>query len=363
MSSAPECEPRGPQSLSTAPAPSRFAPADAMRVAAMFAVVLLHVSGAVVGRRASMPATDWWVAVVINSACRWCVPLFVMVSGALLLDPARREPLATFYRKRFLRVGIPLVFWTVFYLAATGLFGQARFSVGHAIERALGGEAFLGQYFLLLIVGLYAFVPFLRVFTAHAARHEQLLAWIFCLVAAIGAIAIDVTRDQEPSNAFSWFAPYVGYFLAGHYLRQLEIQRRHAVVAGLIFVAMVLITAVSTGLLTDAEGMPAGKTFYLNLYLSPTVVPMTLSAFVVLMYVARTDTGRLAGVMRTLAPCTFGVFLVHPLLLILLYKLRMLPLPSQPALGILLWTPVLFFVSAALTWVIQRIPVLRYVVG
>src|SRR3954447_23076195 len=75
---------------------------DLARVLAIGAVLAVHEAGAAVGaRRPGEPADPaWWAANVLDAASRWCVPVFVMVSGALLLDPRRTERPREFYRRR-----------------------------------------------------------------------------------------------------------------------------------------------------------------------------------------------------------------------------------------------------------------------
>ena len=69
----------------------RLAYAELLRVVAMLAVIVLHVSG---GWLESLPVgtTDWHALNMWDSLCRWCVPVFVMCSGMFLLDPKRRSP-------------------------------------------------------------------------------------------------------------------------------------------------------------------------------------------------------------------------------------------------------------------------------
>ncbi|WP_273975049.1 acyltransferase family protein, partial [Serratia ureilytica] len=50
------------------------------RVIAILAVVLLHVSSRVV-MWSELGSNDWWYANLYDSLVRWCVPVFVMISG------------------------------------------------------------------------------------------------------------------------------------------------------------------------------------------------------------------------------------------------------------------------------------------
>jgi surface polysaccharide O-acyltransferase-like enzyme len=59
--------------------------------AAIVMVAVLHVSATVVIQFGRIPSEAWWVANLLDAAIRTAVPLFVMVSGMLLLDPDRNE--------------------------------------------------------------------------------------------------------------------------------------------------------------------------------------------------------------------------------------------------------------------------------
>ena len=86
------------------------------RAIAIVAVVAIHSLGTVVEQNFSGMGPDWWLANAVDSASRWSVPVFIMISGALALDPNRGSKPRKFLSKRIWRIGIPLVFWTVVYL-------------------------------------------------------------------------------------------------------------------------------------------------------------------------------------------------------------------------------------------------------
>jgi len=99
---------------------------DNSRIVAIYAVVFLHVSAAVVLGN-EVGTEYWWIGNIYDSAMRWCVPTFVMISGALLLDPDKQEDLKTFYAKRLSRILIPILFWSAFF----SIFGLCE---GHYIR-------------------------------------------------------------------------------------------------------------------------------------------------------------------------------------------------------------------------------------
>ena len=88
---------------------------DNSRILAIFAVVFLHVAVEfVVGN--GVGSQYWWIGNLYDSMVRWSVPVLVMVSGALLLDPSKNEHGSEFYKKRIARILIPILFWSAFFL-------------------------------------------------------------------------------------------------------------------------------------------------------------------------------------------------------------------------------------------------------
>ena len=65
----------------------RLAYGDTIRVCGLIAVMLIHICG--FGRRPALAedAAGWWICNLLSALSQWAVPVFVMLSGALLLNP------------------------------------------------------------------------------------------------------------------------------------------------------------------------------------------------------------------------------------------------------------------------------------
>ena len=159
------------------------------RILACFVVVLLHVSAGVVTGIQNTDSAYWWIGNVFDSLSRWCIPVFVMISGMLLLDKAKDEPLRVFYRKRLSRILVPLLFWTLFYLLFR-YFGEPLVhgkpvSILTLAGSVLNGVPYAHLWYLYMLVGLYLLVPFLRKIAWHSTRNELLF-----LCSALFALSI-----------------------------------------------------------------------------------------------------------------------------------------------------------------------------
>ena len=106
--------------LQAKPANADF-PVDLIRTVAIFLIILVHANNfpyTLSGNITPTASFNWWTVNTYAAIGNLGVPLFVMLSGALLLDPAKcEEPMRVFFKKRIERIGLPMIFWTIAYFA------------------------------------------------------------------------------------------------------------------------------------------------------------------------------------------------------------------------------------------------------
>ena len=135
----------------------RLVYADLLRVAATLAVVILHLSG---GWISEVPVASgaWRVFNVYDGLTRWCVPVFVMLSGMFLLDPKKSLSYRSLFFRQILRIVVALVVWSVVYglfalfLNGTPLTLSALMQI---LRELVWGKLHYHLWFLPMIVGLY----------------------------------------------------------------------------------------------------------------------------------------------------------------------------------------------------------------
>ncbi len=337
---------------------------DLLRIAAILAVVVIHaISPATRTAGTGGHTAWWWLANLINTACLWCVPVFVMVSGALLLDPARRVSHGSFLKHRAARIGVPLAFWIAVYLIFQRQFYGQDLSVGGTVKAVASGNPYLQLYFLFIVAGLTALTPVLRRLIEHSSRRELTLLTGAALVFGLGEHAVRELGGGGGFNAVTRFLPYVGYYLAGYLLTTFAVTERTQRISRRLIVAGWLGTALGSGALAARYGWTTDGNFLYD-YLSPTVMLMSLAVFAA----ARSWTPKHLSTrrMRQLGGATFGVFLIHPLLLFPLQ--RALSLPDASAIGhTVLWAIPLacgvFAATTVITLVASRVPGVRRLIS
>jgi surface polysaccharide O-acyltransferase-like enzyme len=340
---------------------------DVLRVFAIAAVVIVHVAADIITEWRSVPRSAWWAANFYDSLSRGAVPLFVMISGALLLP--RAESYRDFFRKRLKRILIPFVAWTVFYLLWQKCFYEPSLGLREAVRRAACGDVHFHLWFLYLITGLYLVTPFLRVFTAHASRRDLLYFLGLCFfVASIvpfwenldGLFFHTGLRFRIPVEAAQGF---IGYFLLGFVLLRGSRPSFFPWVELLRLGTFLLCFLGSGWVVFHANKFPA--LFYDNL--APNVVLYAASFFVfVKETMPRFETQWSAGIKRFvlgLSAASFGIYLVHPVFIDLFNHGR-LGFTLTAKMGHPAWSiPVTAFVIYACSYLtvlaIRKVPLLR----
>lgn len=325
---------------------------DNARVAAIFAVVMLHVAAYPV-LNADFGSRQWWIANVYDAALRWCVPVFVMISGALLLEP-KKEGLKDFYRKRASRVVLPLLFWSIFYLVWAKLkqsaygYDPADISIW---GRLSSGKPYFHLWFLYMIVFLYLFTPFLRMLIQVCKpRHLQWMVVCGFVLAALNTFVGQI-QERQPPLFFNWFLLYIPYFFLGYIIRHscLAIARKY-VVSGLIL----SIGATAGGVYTLAKhlDLSVGTYFYDNL--SVTVIPMSVCIILLLREWNRDIINQ--EITQNLSKLTLGVYLVHPVILDIAYFFDLNALKYNPLWSIPLLSALTYCLSLGLSYALHRTP-------
>lgn len=330
---------------------------DMLRIAAIIAVVVLHVSNQ--HCREAFPGTNWLIRITSDALVRWCVPVFLMISGALFLDPTRRVTLRHLYGKNLLRVVVAFFVWSYFY-------SFARINAGpwhKSLTLLLAGPSHL--WFLKAIAGLYIAVPLLRAITANRSATRY-----FLIVAAIATFFVPfvLTLCRQHCNvaAVQRFidalhlritAGYAAYFVLGHYLYAYRPVRWRLLIYALGVVAWL---AIIGGTIAYSHRVGKPVNWFIN-YLTPTV--LALSAAVFVLGTARPVNQRWRSIVIQASRLSFGVYLVHQLVLRTALQHGISSAVMHPLLSIPLFTLATVIISYAISWLLSKIPyVNRYII-
>lgn len=299
--------------------------ADRLRNLATIMVIAIHVSGSVAQGNTEYDTFFWWSGNFWDSLSRPSVPLFVMLSGFLLLG--KDYPLGDFLKRRFSRVVIPAIFWIALYnyynFRATG--APATFT--EALKGMLERSVHYHLWFIYLIIGLYLVYPILRPWIRSAKEQDY---WYFFSAWFIGALVYKILWvffGVSIGIYFELFSNNCGYFVLGYYLgnkgeaggewraeginpwRFSEKQLRWLGI-GLI-VAGTGITAVGTWWASKAYGGTFHTYFYD--YLTPNCAMSAAGWFLLVQWAF--NRRPLLNIEKEFAAASFGIYFIHVLVM------------------------------------------------
>lgn len=341
---------------------------DALRTIAIIGVVSIHTFGVLRTSPQLQESASRWVAVALNAGFIWAVPVFVMISGALLLDErVHRDGTAGFYRRRLARLAPAFIFWQIFYLIVVRQWiSGLDEGPGTIAALLLRGEPYTHLYFLWLIAGLYAISPLLRVILREGGQRRALIVAgcaLFVAVATYSSAAM-LTWAGHPVRitllALTQWVPYIGYFIAGYALRDVRV--RGAALTMTLGLAVVALCWT----VFQAGAVPPGSVISAVLpqsYLGPVTVLIALALFVVANSVFSRELGpRSARALTVLSDASFGVYLIHFVVLILVRAIPGLEgaTTTSVTVGALVWG-IVVVLSFAVVILLRRVPLVRRV--
>ncbi len=367
---------------------------DVVRFIAMFTVVCCHCTDPFnfyPGTAPNIGEIKLWGA-IYGSVLRPCVPLFVMITGALLL-PVRGDA-STFYKKRIPRVFYPFLIWSVLYNLfpwITGLLGlnpqiildffpyageevmQQSFSV--SLEYILMipfnfSILAVHMWYIYLLIGLYLYLPVFSAWVEKASERAKLmflLAWgVTLLLPYYYQFVSNYLWGTCSWNSFGMlyaFAGFNGYLLLGHYLKNLEWSLKKTLAIGIpMFAVGYAVTFLGFRHITALPEYTDEMLELFFTYCSLNVVMMTIPVFMLAKKV-KVNSERMKKALANLTVCGFGIYMIHYFFTgpsVVLMRAIDMPIGLQiPVAAILAFT-----VSWGLVWLIYRAgKVAKYIVG
>ena len=256
----------------------------------------------------------WWAAVAIDIGAVWVVPVFVMISGALVLGAwAHAAGPGAFYRKNG-RLLPALVVWHLVYLLVVRVALRGQELTGPALTQMLiDGKVYIQLYFLWLIAGLYVVAPVLAAFLRDGGRRRAMimagvaLSWTLAVFVVVGVAGMaGLARPIWLGSLTRWW-PYVGYFLAGWALHRLVLKSRWLAVTALVTVVVLAEMIWQYGI---APAHPNLQALLPVSYLGLTTAVASICVFLIAVGLgARYRPGpRVAGALARLSDASFGRF-------------------------------------------------------
>jgi surface polysaccharide O-acyltransferase-like enzyme len=324
---------------------------DYLRVFALLAVITGHVVVDFYRRFGEVGPAEWWLSNILSALLRASVPIFVMVSGALLLG--RAYTLGGFYKKRAVRLLPPIIFWNLVYLVLYGLDGMDRQTLLWTLKARIMVDGYVAPHlwYLSMFICLMIFVPFINKFIMGekpTARDLSVLIGVsfpFFLLNTVASVAINIyDLKMDWFTIFPWF---IVYFIAGYYIDNYSdnIRLRN----GLIVTAILSLTAIGAGLNYYAvSSLGILNECFIITEMSPLVFLTSILVFLLAKNLSSQMTAN--KVISAIAEASFGMYLVHEIFNGVFYRI----LPDYFSHG-LIYIPTIVVLTSVLSFITIRL--------
>lgn len=348
------------------PSAGRLYWADLLRISAMLAVMVQHLTFNTFWRTWPVDSFHWQTLNFYGAMTKWCVPVFVMISGMLFLDPRREMSGKKLFSRHLLRLAAAFLFWSALYVLYTnraylGQLTPARLTA--MLKQLLTGHYHM--WFVFLIAGLYLLVPLLRPMVQAFTRRQLeyfLLLWLAfsSLLPALRLIpGLSILGVWEDKIDMGLVVGFVGYFVLGYYLTAYPLGRRGKRALYLLGITGGFLGTLALSIGLSLHNGAVDESFYKNL--SPNILLMSVAVFVFF----QQEVSRLRLPARwkkgiaTLSGCCFGAFLSHDFFISFSHLLGFTTDTIHPVFSV--WVMLLFVAAGSflLTWILRKIPFFR----
>lgn len=344
---------------------------DWLRAAACLMVFLVHACECVYSNdySFSIPSETarWTIGLIQGFVRPIAVPLFLMASAYLLVPVTRST--GDFLRKRFSRVGIPFVVFLFLYAFLPALWGEFTWAEAWANVKQAGinfipRESHL--WFVYMMLGLYLIMPVISPWLQKVGKKEEgffIGLWAFTLCLYLFRYFFGPVFGEcwwNPYPFFYYVSGFVGYIVLGHYIKE-HIHwstRKTCLVCIPVLVACYAFQVWRFHQRSFMVDTPAELEMHLQ---NDTILAGIMSTCVFLLFKCIKTPGRSYGLVKKVSQASYGMYLMHMLMLPAIFGLMngFLPVP----LAIISTVLLTYICSCILSLLIGRLPFGKYIVG
>ena len=341
---------------------------DYLRVISMLAVVMIHIcTTAMTDFNDGIGNYKGVLFVSVTNLLHFAVPVFFMISGALLLNPKKEMTLGKLLKKYILKYAcVILIFCWAFALIEI-VFDKHDIQLAYFLQSFLNmlqGKTWAHMWYMYALLGVMMILPILR-WTAKMAEGRD----IVYLVAIFGMFLsvlpfLNTIVDFNIGIQFPIISVYIFHMLLGYWIDTGIIHWSNKVSGIIIACSCVLLVVASYfHVIWDAGTGNVGA------YDSPVMILFSVSLFMLFRNredsaVAKNDghavQSAMGRVIDLLSRCSFGVYIIHMFWINLAYKfLKVNPfVPNVFVMIVLLWI-VMVALSVVTVCIMKRVPIIN----
>lgn len=320
---------------------------DLLRVIAMIMVIVIHVANVYSRSFGIIDNTSFLASLFYNTISRISVPIFFMISGALLLD---KKFNIKKYIKRLLKFIMLIVVWDTLYLI------WEYFYLGVTYDKLymLLIEPYRAHlWFLYTILILYALQPILWKILEKTNKPVKILLLTIWLILSTASIF-----NSTIAQIFTIFSS-VGFFILGKYIYD-YIKNNNLRKYNLLFILIMILSYIVSITLNYVFSLNYNRFYNLFFaYRTPFIILAAFSFFILIVSNYKKDT--INKIIIKLSDLSLGVYLIHGIFLDITVKIFMYN-SINSIIGIPIFSIIIFILSIISVSILKRIKILKKII-
>ena len=320
---------------------------DILRVIAMCMVVVIHVSNVYSRSFGIISNKSFLVSLGFNTISRVSVPIFLMISGALLVDRSFNK---NKYFKRIIKYLILIIVWDIIYL----LWEYFYLGITYNKLYMLIIEPYRAHlWFLYTILTLYIIQPLLKLILDKSSKTIKiLLLLIWFILSTLSLVNYNI------ASIFTIFS-YIGFFIIGKYLYD-YIKKNNLKKYNLLFILLIIINICLSINFNYSYSLKYNRFYNLFFaYRSPFIIISSLALFILVITNYRKE--KLPKIIKYLSEVSLGVYLIHGIFLDITIKLFNYQL-TNVLYGIPLFAIIILILSIISVSILKKIKYVNYII-
>ena len=332
---------------------------DVLNVLAIISVVALHMNGIV---HTYSPDRSWATSLVMECVFYYAVPVFFMITGANLLNYRQKYDTKTYFKKRFIKVLIPAMFWILFVVVWKTKMGWLEVkSIKDFFNIIFSNQEETTYYFIWEILGVYLTIPIISLII-NERKDSTKTMWYFVIVFFIFNSLLPFCFSLAGISYNGAFSLRIGeYFIfvvLGYLLLKTDIKKRDRIIIYVLGFLCIVFRYFMTYYFSRKSGVLITTTWG---YTRPHSIILAVSVFVFFKYLNYNGiSDNIKKIFITLSRCSYGIYLIH--LIIKYYETDLFNLNiyswEYRTFGILLT----YFISLLIVYIFKKIPILKRIV-
>lgn len=317
-----------------------------LRALAVVAIVTIHATALTYKDFGDIQLHNWWLANILNVFSRFSVPIFVMISGCVLLG--RDYGVRDFYIKRGLRLLPALLFWSFFYISLDYfhndrelIFSLKKLTIGLFIS----GRAFYHLWYLSMSICLMLFVPFINKYiTGKKPIYEDYLYMFFVFSLFMSLNQISQTGYFVFNVNMGWFKTfpwYICYFIMGYFV---DVYCDKIPIGNKVTIATIGCILLLSCILNFYSASALGIVHDQFILKNSGILTFILSISIFFMFSKNRNIFTKNRLISNVSSMSFGIYLIHPCFLAL-FKNKITYYVNEPMIGLPLLIIMVFFFS------------------